>query len=77
MALRHFPQLHTNPVNVIVAKQPIRPSQNSAHWCLEAIDLLWKNRHKNITEEERPAARAAYDRAIANFEKIKSEASRD
>jgi len=77
VSLRHFPQLHTNPVNVIVDQQPIRASRNSAHWCLEAIDLLWQNRHKSIAEEERPAARAAYDRAVARFQQIKSESISD
>ncbi|HAW29673.1 MAG TPA: hypothetical protein DCY03_16380, partial [Planctomycetaceae bacterium] len=33
IALRQFPQLHTNPVNVIVADQPIRASRESALWC--------------------------------------------
>ncbi|MCA9018832.1 MAG: CehA/McbA family metallohydrolase [Planctomycetaceae bacterium] len=32
IALRQFPQLHTNPVNVIIAEQPIRASPDSAMW---------------------------------------------
>ena len=35
IAVRQFPQLHTNPVNVIVQQQPIRASRGSALWCAE------------------------------------------
>jgi hypothetical protein len=73
VALRHFPQLHTNPVNVIVAGKPIRASRNSARWCVETIDLLWKNRARNIAEHEREEARQAFDRARARFLKIAEE----
>lgn len=73
VALRHFPQMHTNPVNVLVENRPIRASRDSAQWCIESIRLLWKNRHERISPAERPAARAAYDRAIAKFEKIAAE----
>ena len=74
VALRHFPQLHTNPVNVIVAGKPIRASADSARWCLDVIDQLWKFRSQRISEKERLAARAAYDRAEAKFRKIAEEA---
>jgi hypothetical protein len=74
VALRQFPQLHTNPVNVIVADQPIRASRDSARWCVEAIDLLWKNREKNIKPEERADAKAAFDRAREKYRQIAEEA---
>src|SRR5262245_59880205 len=73
VALRHFPQLHTNPVNVIVADRPIRASRASARWCQDVIDLLWKNRERRIAEPERDAARAAYERAIARYRQIAGE----
>ena len=73
VALRHFPQMHTNPVNVIVADQPIRASRASAQWCLDVIDLLWKNRERMIAPAERDAARAAYDRAIERYRRIAAE----
>ena len=73
VALRQFPQLHTNPIDVLVGKRPIRASQRSARWCVEVIELLWKNRHRNITEKERAAARQAYDRAIERFRAIERE----
>lgn len=74
VALRQFPQLHTNPVNVLVADRPIRASRRSAQWCAETIRLLWKNRQRMIAEHEREAARAAYDRAIARYQAIAAEA---
>ncbi|HAV65575.1 MAG TPA: hypothetical protein DCY13_24765, partial [Verrucomicrobiales bacterium] len=67
LALRQFPQLHTNPVNVLVDGRPIRASPASARWCAESVELLWENRHRHIAESERPAARAAYDRALAEY----------
>jgi hypothetical protein len=75
VALRHFPQLHTNPVNVMVAGKPIRASRDSAQWCLDVIDQLWVNRQSRISASERPAAREAYDRAIAKYRAIHSECS--
>lgn len=68
IALREFPQLHTNPVDVLVGGRPIRASANSARWCAESVELLWENRHRHIAESERAAARAAYDRALAEFQ---------
>jgi hypothetical protein len=75
IALRQFPQLHTNPVNIHVGKKPIRASRESALWCAESIELLWENRSSHIAEQERPAARAAYDRAVAEFQKRAREAA--
>jgi hypothetical protein len=68
IALRHFPQLHTNPVNVLVGGKPIRASAESARWCAEAVELLWENRSRHIAVAERSEARAAYDRATALFQ---------
>ena len=73
VALRQFPQLHTNPVNVLVGNKPIRSSAKSARWCEETIRRLWKNRAKVIAKHERPAAKEAYDRAIALYRKIAKE----
>lgn len=73
IALRQFPQLHTNPVNVIVGRQQIRASRASALWCAEVVRLLWLQRHDRIAEDERPAARAAYDRAIETYEAMAAE----
>lgn len=70
VAIRHFPQLHSNPVNVIVGDAPIRASKSSARWCVEMTQLLWKNREKRIRPAEREAAKQAFDQAIETFIKI-------
>ncbi|MFP6763558.1 MAG: CehA/McbA family metallohydrolase, partial [Planctomycetaceae bacterium] len=70
VAVRQFPHLHSNPVNVIVGTKPIRASADSARWCIETIRELWRNRSQRISAAERPAARAAYDRAIRKYEQI-------
>jgi len=74
VALRQFPQLHTNPVNVLIDGKPIRASENSARWCIEAIKLLWNNRHRMIASTERVQAKKTYDKAIAFYQRIASEA---
>jgi hypothetical protein len=73
VALRHFPEFHTNPVNVIVAGEPIRASRASAVWCQDVIDLLWKNRERQIAEPERAAAKEAFTRAKERYQKIAKE----
>jgi hypothetical protein len=73
IALRCFPQLHTNPVNVIVADKPIRASKDDAKWCLGTIEQLWRVREKNIAPDERAAAKKAFDEAIAIYKKIAAE----
>ncbi len=70
VALRHFPQLHTNPVNVLVADKPIRASRESARWCEEVVDLLWRNREKNIAPTERDEARRTFEKAKAAYRAI-------
>jgi hypothetical protein len=65
IAVRQFPQLHTNPVTVIVDGRPVRVSRASAIWCAEAVRLLWHNRQQFIAHPERDDARAAYQRALA------------
>ncbi|MBS0204106.1 MAG: DUF1648 domain-containing protein [Planctomycetes bacterium] len=73
IALRQFPQLHTNPVNVIVAGQPIRASRDSARWCDDVIELLWKNRQKVIPESERAEALQTFEKARSTYRRIAAE----
>jgi hypothetical protein len=77
VALRHFPQLHTNPVNVLVGDKPIRASRTSALWCIETIEQLWRTRERAIAAVERDEARKTFDQAIEKFRRIASESSRD
>jgi hypothetical protein len=64
LAIRHFPQLHTNPVAVIVAGQPIRASRRSAQWCVGCIEQLWRVRSKTISPAERDEAHKTFQEAI-------------
>jgi hypothetical protein len=73
VALRHFPQLHTNPVSILVADQPIRGSRNSARWCIETIKQLWQARSKTIAAAERDEAKEAFEQAIEVFARIAAE----
>ena len=75
VALRQFPQLHTNPVTVLIGNKAVLTSARSARWCLETIKLLWKNRGDRIDAKERAAAREAFDRAEAHYRKLIDKAS--
>ncbi len=74
VALRHFPQLHTNPVPVRVAGQPIRASRQSALWCVGCIEQLWRARGQRIAAAERDEAHRTFLRAIEVYRKIAAEA---
>lgn len=74
VALRQFPQLHTNPVDVLVGSRPIRASRRSALWSIGAIEQLWRKRGGQIAAAEREEARRAFDRAVATYRRIASEA---
>jgi hypothetical protein len=75
VALRQFPELHTNPVNVLVANKPIRASRASALWCIETIEQLWRARERVIAENEKGDAQKAFDDAIRIFNQIALEAN--
>jgi hypothetical protein len=76
VALRHFPQMHTNPVTVRVAGQPIRASRESALWCAACIEQLWRARGKAIHADERETAHATFLKIIEVYRKIAAEAPR-
>jgi len=73
VALRHYPQMHTNPVNVIVNGQPIRASRQSAEWCVAVIEQLWRARQNVIAPAERDEAQRTFERMIAVYRKIAAE----
>jgi hypothetical protein len=75
VALREFPQLHTNPVNVMIAGKPIRASRDSARWALACIDQLWRVRSSRISPAERSDAAKAYDEARAVYRKVVAESA--
>ncbi len=69
VAIRIYPSAHTNPIYVKVDNQPIR-DRKSAEWARASVDQCWSMKKDNIREEDRPAARAAYDRARAMYERM-------
>lgn len=76
VALRQFPQLHTNPVNVLIGDQPIRASRTSARWVAESIRQLWRNREKSLPDNERAEAKLAFDQALEIYAQREAEAAR-
>ncbi len=73
VALRQFPQLHTNPVNVLVGELPIRASRQSALWAIGCIEHLWTVRGDKIARAEQSEAERAYQAAIATYRRIADE----
>jgi hypothetical protein len=77
VALRIFPACHTNPVFVEVDKQPIRASQRSAQWCIDAVAQCWKQKAPRIRDSEKVAAEEAYAVARKAYERILKESFDD
>jgi hypothetical protein len=73
VALRHFPQMHTNPVNVLVGGKMIRASRQSALWCIGVIEQLWRVRGPGIAEHERAEAHKTFLAAIDFYRRIAAE----
>src|SRR5262245_36999048 len=74
VAVRQFPQLHTNPVAVRVGGRPIRASRRSALWCIGALEQLWRACGKQIATQERAEARKVFDQAVQWYRRVASEA---
>jgi hypothetical protein len=72
-------------VFVLVGDKPIRASKKSAEWCLKCVDACWEqkapageaNKNKGIRENERPAAKAAFDEARDAYRRILEESAAD
>ncbi len=75
VAVRQFPQMHTNPVNVLIGNQPIRASRQSALWCIAAIEQLWRARNERIAPSEREEAHRTFWSAIDRYRQIAKEAT--
>lgn len=73
IAVRAFPHAHTNPVFAIVDNKPIRPSKESAEWCLKGVEQCWSQKRRTYREEERERAEKAYDHARATYQQIIAE----
>jgi hypothetical protein len=77
IAVRQFPQLHTNPVDVLVAGAAIRASRKSALWALACIDQLWRVRAHRIAPAERDEAERAYEKAREIYRRIAEQSPPD
>jgi hypothetical protein len=73
LAVRHFPQMHTNPVTVLVADKPIRASHASALWCAGCIEQLWRVRGQRIAVSERDEAAKTFKQIIERYRQIAAE----
>jgi len=73
VAVRQFPHAHTNPINVVVDKQPQQISMDSAKWCLMGVDQCWKSKQHTYAESEQADAVAAYQHARKVYTKMISQ----
>lgn len=73
VAVRIMPSSHTNPVFVLVNKEPIRASKKSAAWCLKAVNICWAQKQSQIAPESKAEALKFYDAARLIYQKIQEE----
>jgi hypothetical protein len=77
VALRLYPNAHTNPVFVTIGGQPIRASRRSAQWCLAGVDRCWQEKQRFYADAEQDEAYRAYEHARAAYRQIMSECTVD
>jgi hypothetical protein len=70
VALRLYPNVHTNPVFVLVGDKPIRTSRRSAEWCLRGVDRCWQEKRQFYAAAELDEARRAYDHARETYQQV-------
>ena len=73
VALRILPSSHSNPIFVLVDNKPIRANKKSAEWCLNAVDVCWKQKQGKISTSEKAEAEKAYEEAKVAYRKILEE----
>ena len=73
VCVRVLPSSHTNPIWVTVGDKPVRASKRSAEWCEKAIAKCWTEKKKAIRAGEQEAAKAAFDKAAADYRRIAGE----
>jgi hypothetical protein len=77
VCVRVLPSSHTNPIWVTVGDKPVRASKRSAEWCEKAIAKCWTEKKKQIRAGEQEAAKAAFDKAAAEYRRIAGECAAD
>jgi hypothetical protein len=73
VAIRTFPNAHTNPIFVLVGSRPIRASRRSAEWCLRGVDQCWERKKALYADGERKTAAADYEHARRVYRRIAGE----
>ena len=64
-------------VTVRVGERPVRASQRSAQWCLDAIDKVWVEKYERIRRRERLSAGRVFAEARTIYRTILEEAYDD
>lgn len=67
VALRIFASAHTNPIYIDMKNKRVSVDK-SIEWCIKSVDRCWEMKHLQIREEERTAAKQAYDQAKKWYE---------
>lgn len=70
IALRILYSSHSNPIFVIIDNKPIRANKKSAEWCLNAVDICWNQKKKQIKSDELYQAENEYKTAKDIYMKI-------
>jgi hypothetical protein len=73
VAVRAFPNAHTNPIFVLVGGKPIRASRRSAEWCLRGVDQCWTQKKPFYAPAERRTAQTDYEHARQVYRRILAE----
>lgn len=68
VALRVFPNAHTNPIFVTVDEKAFQPIQDSVRWCLMGVDQCWQEKQPTYAAEEQADAKEAYDFARQTYQ---------
>ena len=63
VAMRVFPNAHTNPIYITVKDQSILGPTDSIRWCLAGVEQCWKSKQSVYAVDEQADAEAAYDHA--------------
>jgi len=67
MAIRVFPNAHSNPIFVVVDGQPVRGPIESIRWCLAGVEQCWRTKRSTYADDEQADAKAAYQHAREVF----------
>ena len=76
VAVRAFPNAHTNPIYVVIDEEPIIGSVDSVRWCLAGVEQCWKAKEPFYAKSELNEARAAYRHARLFYQRLLDEHGR-